>query len=164
MSVLAKTILSSAAESAQILSIIAVSGGALWIFANMGATDALINNVSAFQFSKTQLLCVVSLILVLAGTVVGPGLLMILVIPPFTALAVANGIDVLHFAVVAVFASAVGLVTPPVGILLFLTASQSGASILSILKEMVPFYIALTLLLISLIYFPELSVGIGNLL
>ena len=161
---LGKTVLASAVESAQILSIIAVSGGALWIFANMGAADALIASVASFQFSATQLLCVVALILVLAGTVIGPGLLMILVIPPFTSLALANGIDVLHFAVVAVFASAVGLVTPPVGILLFLTASQSGASILDILKEMVPFYIALTLLLLSLIYFPVLSVGIGQLL
>jgi len=163
LSVLAKTIVSSAAESAQILSIIAVSGGALWIFANMGAADALIDNVSAFQFSATQLLFVIAFILILAGTVVGPGLLLILVIPPFTSLAVANGIDVLHFGVVAVYSSAVGLVTPPVGILLFLTASQSGASILAILKEMVPFYIALTLLLVSLIYLPVLSVGIGQL-
>ncbi|MGB1256505.1 MAG: TRAP transporter large permease [Thiolinea sp.] len=164
LAMLIETILASATESAQILSIIAVSGGALWIFANMGAADALIDNVSAFQFSVTQLLYVIAFILVIAGTVVGPGLLMILVIPPFTTLAVANGIDVLHFAVVAVFASAVGLVTPPVGILLFLTASQSGASIMTILKEMVPFYIALILLLISLIYFPVLSVGVGQLL
>lgn len=162
--VLGKTIMSSAAESAQILSIIAASGGALWIFANMGAADALINNVTAFQLPPTQLLFVIAFILILAGTVVGPGLLIILVIPPFTSLAVVSGVDVLHFGVVAVFSSAVGLVTPPVGILLFLTASQSGASILAILKEMVPFYIALTLLLISLIYFPVLSVGLGQLL
>ena len=164
LSVLGKTIMSSAAESAQILSIIAVSGGALWIFANMGAADALINNVTAFQFPPTQLLFVISFILILAGTVVGPGLLIILVIPPFTSLAIANDIDVVHFGVVAVFSSAVSLVTPPVGILLFLTASQSGASVLSILKEMLPFYIALTLLLISLIYFPVLSLGLSQLL
>lgn len=162
--ILMKTIRSSAAESAQILSIIAVSGGTLWIFANMGVADTLINNVAGLQLSQTQLLFVISFMLILAGTVVGPGLLMILVIPPFTSLAVTNGIDVLHFGVVAVFSSAISLVTPPVGILLFLTASQSGASILAILKEMIPFYIALLLLLISLIYFPVLSLGIGELL
>ena len=164
LSLLAKTIVSSATESAQILSIIAVSGGGLWIFANMGAADALINNVSALEFSATQLLLVISFILILAGTVVGPGLLLILIIPPFTSLAIANHIDVLHFGVVAVFSSAVSLVTPPIGILLFLTASQSGASVLAILKEMVPFYIALALLLVSLIYFPVLSLGLGELL
>jgi len=163
-SVLGKTIVSSAAESAQIISIIAASGGALWIFANMGVADELINNLAAFQFSETQLLFAISFILILSGTVVGPGLLLILVVPPFTSLAIANGIDVVHFGVVAVFSSAVSLVTPPIGILLFLTASQSGASILGILKEMIPFYIALILLLISLVYFPVLSVGIGQLL
>jgi tripartite ATP-independent transporter DctM subunit len=161
---LIKTIRNSATESAQILSIIAVSGGALWIFANMGAADVLINNVAGLQLSQTQLLLVISLMLILAGTVIGPGLLLILVIPPFTSLAVTNGIDVLHFGVVAVFSSAVSLVTPPIGILLFLTASQSGASVVAILKEMVPFYIALLLLLMSLIYFPVLSLGFGQLL
>jgi len=162
LSVLAKTILASAAESAQILSIIAVSGGALWIFANMGIADSLIKNVAAFKLSSIELLFSMSFILILAGTIVGPGLLLILVVPPFTSLAIVNGIDVLHFGVVAVFSSAVGLVTPPVGILLFLTASQSGANILSILKEMIPFYIALASLLCSLIYFPALSTGIAN--
>ena len=130
----------------------------------MGAADVLINNVAGLQLSQTQLLLVISLMLILAGTVIGPGLLLILVIPPFTSLAVTNGIDVLHFGVVAVFSSAVSLVTPPVGILLFLTASQSGASVVAILKEMVPFYIALLLLLMSLIYFPVLSLGFGQLL
>jgi TRAP-type C4-dicarboxylate transport system permease large subunit len=52
------------------------------------------------------------------------------------------------------------MLTPPVGILLFITAAQSGAAMIEILREMVPFYLALIALLALIIHVPFLSVGL----
>lgn len=154
----------SAADSAGILCIIAVGGGLLWILASMGAADQLVESVSSLQLSSKALLCLIALLLIVSGTLLGPGLLLILVVPAFTPLVVASGIDVLHFGVVAVLSSSIGLVTPPVGILIFLTAAQSAAPVKSIIKEMLPFYLALAALLITLINFPVFSTALPSLL
>lgn len=151
------TVTESAIDSARILCIIAVAGGMLWIVANTGASRALANYLLEVELSATMLLASVSIGLVLIGTMVGPGLQLILIVPSITPVMVYSGVDVLHFGVVAVLASAISLVTPPVGILLFLTASQARSPITEVIVESIPFIGALLLLLLSVVLFPGLS-------
>lgn len=161
---LLRVVAESAADSAKILSIIAASGALLWSVADLGIAKAMTQSLSELSISPSTLLIVLSGMLVLAGTIMGPGLLLILFVPSVTPVALSAGIDVLHFAVVAILSSSISLVTPPVGVLLFITAAQSEAEIVSVLREMIPYYVALTVLLILVIYFPELSTGLVNLM
>jgi len=150
----------AALDSARVLSIVAVAGGTIWIVANLGATDALARSVAGWQLPPTVLLGCLAGGLVLLGTVVGPGLQMILIIPALTPAAVAGGIDVVHFGIVSVLASALGLVTPPIGFLLFLTAAQAEVGIAAVVREAWPLLAAMLLLLATLVLLPGLSVGV----
>lgn len=162
LSELFATIKDSAIDSAQILCIIAVTGGMLWIVANTGATRELATALAELRLSSTMLLALVATGLVLIGTMVGPGLQLILIVPSITPVMVYAGIDVLQFGVVAVLASAISLVTPPVGMLLFLTASQAQSSVSEVILESLPFIAALLLLLISVVLIPGISTWLGG--
>jgi len=58
----------------------------------------------------------------------------------------------------------IGLVTPPVGILLFLTTSMAQVRLEKVIKEMVPFLIALLLVLVICTYIPGIVMWLPNLL
>ena len=160
---LPRAIAGAALDSARVLSIVAVAGGTIWIVANLGATEALAARVAGWHLSPTALLGAVAVLLVLLGTVVGPGLQMILIIPALTPVAVAAGIDVVHFGIVTVLSSALGLVTPPIGILLFLTAAQAKVGIAAVVREALPLLGAMVLLLATLVLVPGLSIGLVSL-
>lgn len=161
---LVTVIADSAADSARILSIIAVSGALLWSIANLGAARLLTESLAQIHVSPSGLLWLISGLLIAAGTILGPGLLLILFVPSITPVAIVSGIDLFHFGVVAILSSSISLLTPPVGILLFITAAQSGAEIKTIIREMVPFYLALIALLALIIHVPILSLGLLSLL
>ncbi|NND92419.1 MAG: TRAP transporter large permease [Granulosicoccus sp.] len=164
LNTLGSTIVSSALDSAKVMSIIAVSGGTLWIIANMGLSADIQSSLGALRLPPYLLLGTMAIGLIVLGTVVSPTLQMILVIPALTPVAIAQGIDVIQFGLVVVLASAIGLVTPPVGILLFLTSAQADTSVMSVVKESLPYLFALLLLLLCLILFPVLSTGLLALL
>ncbi|MEZ5652812.1 MAG: TRAP transporter large permease [Burkholderiaceae bacterium] len=152
----------AAIDSARLLSILAAAGGIPWILANLGASEAMSESIAAIGLSQTALLGLVALLLVLIGTMVGPGVQILLIAPAISPVMVGAGIDIVHFGVVCVLASAIGLVTPPVGFLLFLTSTQARVGVLAVVRESLPFTAALLALLASLVAFPSLSLGLGR--
>lgn len=153
----------SAVASARVLSILALAGGLLWIFANMGAANALNRSFSALQLGPTALLALVAVLLVVIGTVIGPAIQIILIAPALSPVLVAAGVDIVHFGVVAVLAAGIGLLTPPVGVLLYLCAAQAGVGVAAVVRESLPFLAALLALLASIVAFPPLSIGLVEL-
>jgi TRAP-type C4-dicarboxylate transport system permease large subunit len=71
--------------------------------------------------------------------------------------AIALGIDPVHFGVTSVVNMMIGLVTPPMGELVFLIAGVSGIKVIEITRELWPFLIVLIALLFVLVYVPELT-------
>src|SRR5699024_5570957 len=81
---------------------------------------------------------------------------MIMLAPIFAPLAVSYGIDPIHIGMVTVMALAIGLVTPPVGLCLFVTSSIANVSILNVFRASIPYYIVITTVLILITFFPQL--------
>ena len=80
----------------------------------------------------------------------------ILILGPILAPAMeAVGIDPIHFGVVMVINLTIGLITPPMGLVLFVTQGISGVSLDKLVKEMLPFFAVLAVLLCVFSYFPE---------
>jgi len=161
---LVSCLVEAATDGGQILCLIAVSGGILWILAVFGTTNELVTWLINLSLSPTGLLCTIALMLVGLGTFASPSLLMILVVPTLFPAAILAGIDPLHFGVVAVTAVALGLVTPPVGFLVFVAAGQARVSVWAVFRAAIPFVAALLLLLLSLIFLPSLSTWLPELL
>ncbi len=72
------------------------------------------------------------------------------------------GIDLVHFGIVFQLAIMVGLITPPVGILLFVIAGAGDVPVKEILKEIWPFYLAIMAVMFICAYIPEIPLGLLN--
>ena len=115
---------------------------------------AFFQNVTTHRW--LMLLLVVGLILVL-GMVMEGGSIMIILTPLLLPVLKSYGVDVVHFGVVFQMAIMIGLLTPPVGILLFVLAGVSQVSVKDILRNLWPFYLTLIAALLVVTYFPDIS-------
>jgi TRAP-type C4-dicarboxylate transport system permease large subunit len=84
-------------------------------------------------------------------------LMLLIIVPILMPTVVALGIDPVHFGVISVVNMMIGLVTPPMGELVFLIAGVSGISVSAVMKEVWIFLVALIAILFVLVYVPELS-------
>jgi C4-dicarboxylate transporter DctM subunit len=104
----------------------------------------------------SMLLLVIGLILLL-GTVMEGGSIMVILTPLLLPVLASYNVDPVHFGVVFQLAIMIGLLTPPVGILLFVMAGISQVPVKDILGNLWPFYLALTAMVLTVAYLPGLS-------
>jgi tripartite ATP-independent transporter DctM subunit len=117
--------------------------------------DAAIRFVSEFTKSPTVLLLVINVFLLLTGCLLDSTCSIILFTPILVPLVQAFGIDPVHFGVVMILNLMVGLVTPPMGTLLFVTCKVAGLKMADLLKELWPFIIWLVIALGIVTYVPQ---------
>lgn len=149
-------------DAAKVLAIISAAGLFIWIVANMGLARAIAAWIGGQTGDPTLVLAVFAIVLLLAGTVLEPVTILVVLVPLMIPTAKLVGIDLTHFGVVAVLSTLIGLVTPPVGFLIYLTGAQAEAPVLSVIRELAPFVLALLLLLAALILFPPLTTFLPN--
>ncbi len=136
-----------------------VIGSAL-IFNYIIATEQIPQSLSAFmtglELTRGGFLAFTMVLFLLLGCVLDATTIILVVIPLFLPTATALGVDPVHFGVVSVVNCMIGLITPPYGILLFVVNGTTGIPIKDIVREGVPFFIALLLSLIAIVMFPDL--------
>lgn len=110
-----------------------------------------------------QLLLIINLAIFVIGFFIEGLAVMILVVPVMQPTLVAVGIDPIHFGVVLVFNLMIGLMTPPMGVGLFVVSSVSGLRVEEIAREVFPMLIPLVVVLLLLIFFPGLVTALPDL-
>jgi tripartite ATP-independent transporter DctM subunit len=123
-------------------------------------TQALLN----FSHNPWVLLIVANIILLIAGCFLDSTTATLLIIPILTVPLHAAGIDPVHLGIVAIFNLMIGLVTPPMGLSLFLITDIAKVSLRGILKSLYPYYIPLLLTLIIITFIPDLSLFIPRMI
>jgi TRAP-type C4-dicarboxylate transport system permease large subunit len=108
-----------------------------------------------------MLLMVVLLIL---GTFMDLAPLIIICTPIFLPVAKAFGVDPIHFGVILILNAGVGLITPPVGSVLFVGTAIGNISVTQALRTIWPFYLASFAVLLIVIYVPALSLWLPGVL
>ena len=93
--------------------------------------------------SPVIFLLLVNVILLVVGMFLETGAAIVIMAPILTPVAVMFGIDPVHFGIIMIVNLAVGMVTPPIGVNLFVASQIAGLRIEHILKPMIPFYIVL---------------------
>lgn len=151
-------------ESSVVLIIVAVSGLFVWIIANMGLGAALVEFFKSISTNKWVILIILNIFFLIWGTVLDPLTAMFVLVPVFAPLVNEVGIDLVHFGVLVVINLGLALVTPPVGGVLFLTTAIAQADFEVVVKEMIPFLIALILVLVTCTFLPGLVMWLPNLL
>ena len=144
-----------------------VIGGALilnYIVASENIPNQLAGVLKEVDIDPLLFLLGINLLLLLLGCVLDATTLILVVIPLFIPSCRALGIDLVHFGVVVVVNSMIGLITPPYGILLFVINATTGIPLQSIIKEVVPFLIALLVALATIVLSPDLVLWLPRLL
>lgn len=101
-------------------------------------------------------LLLVNLLVLLLGCVLDATTIILVIVPLFIPTCKALGIDLVHFGVLVVVNSMIGLITPPYGILLFVINAVTGIPLREIIREIWPFLGVLVLALLVLIVFPDI--------
>ena len=96
----------------------------------------------------------------LLGCVLDVSTIMLVVTPLFIPAAAALGIDLVHLGVVLVFNMMIGLITPPLGILLFIIKALNGIPLSQMIREIWIFVAVLVALLLLITYVPDLVLWI----
>ena len=150
-------------SAATILIIIATTGMFIWIIANMGLGEALVELFASFSVNKFVLLSILNIFFLIWGCVLDPITAMVIVVPILIPIVQQAGIDLVHFGLVIVLNLMLGAITPPVGILLFLCSSMADAKIGRVIKEILPFLFALIVVLAMCTYIPTVVMWLPDL-
>jgi tripartite ATP-independent transporter DctM subunit len=159
-----RVLVKAGVDGCKILIIASFAGLLIWIVGNLSLAQILADWVGSVASDPTLVLALIAFLLFVGGMVIEPIILLLVFLPIFIPAVIAVGIDLTHFGIVAVMATLFGLVTPPVGLLIFLTAAQADAQAHLVVKELLPFLLALVLLLAILILVPGLSLWLPNML
>ena len=110
-------------------------------------------------FGPIMFLIVVNLLLLIGGQFMEPSGLLIIVAPLVFPIAIALGIDPIHLGIIMVVNMEIGMITPPVGLNLFVTAGVAGMSMINVVKAASPWLAIMFLFLIIVTYVPSVSPG-----
>jgi C4-dicarboxylate transporter DctM subunit len=111
-----------------------------------------------------QFLIVVNILLLIAGMFMEPTGIILILAPILFPIATRLGIDPVHLGIIMVVNLEIGMVTPPVGLNLFVTAGITKMSIMQVARAALPWTSVLLLFLIIITYFPSITLFLPNLL
>ena len=123
----------------------------------MGALDDRASNLSPGMF-----MFVVTILFLVLGAFLDTLLMLLIIMPMLMPTVIALGIDPVHFGVVSVVNMMIGLITPPMGELVFLIAGVTGIKVAEISREIWPFLIVLIALLFVLVYVPQITLWLPS--
>lgn len=123
----------------------------------MQVPQLVANAMTATFHSKVVLLLLVNLFLLVVGMLMDAVSAILIVTPIFMPMISAIGVDPIHFGVIMVVNLAIGFVTPPVGVNLYVASTMSGVSIMEIAKKAIPFIVFFLVALLLLTFVPAIS-------
>jgi C4-dicarboxylate transporter DctM subunit len=116
------------------------------------------------QLEPWQFLLMVNIILLIAGNFLDPAPIILITAPILFPTAVELGIDPIHLGIVYVVNMEIGLVTPPVGLNLFVASGITGLPLVSVVRAALPWLMVLLGFLVVVTYIPAISLWLPNLL
>ncbi len=157
-----KTIMDAAKVSIMLLFIIANA----MLFAHVLTTERIphmiAEAITSWGLSPWAFLLVVNILLILGGDFMEPSAVLLIMAPILLPIAVKLGIDPIHLGIIMVVNMEIGMVTPPVGLNLFVTAGITGHNLVWVLKAALPWMMILLVFLAMVTYIPEISLALPD--
>lgn len=135
-----------------------------WILASTGAPADLAAKVLAGTDSPVLIALLFNVIMLVAGFFLDSASAIIILSPLMQPIAAQVGIDPIHFGIITLVNLSVGMLTPPVGLNLFVAMKIAKMSLYQVAKASFPFIILMLIALLVITYVPALSLGLPNLL
>jgi tripartite ATP-independent transporter DctM subunit len=148
---------SAVKTTAMVMLIIGAAGMFGWLFALLEGPNALASGLTAISDDPVIVMLLILLVLLLLGAFMDMAPLIIITTPIFLPVAMSAGVDPVHFGIIMLLNLGIGLVTPPVGSVLFVGCAVGGAKPEQVIRTIWPFYMALILVLLLVTFIPPIS-------
>lgn len=146
----------SVSTYSSILFIIAAAIGFARVLTFMRAPSLVSDLITSTISSKVALLLMINVLLLFVGMIMDTTPAILVLTPILLPIVKEFGVTPLHFGVIMVVNLAIGFVTPPVGVNLFVGSSISGVPVLEIAKKAIPFIIAFIIALLFITFIPQI--------
>jgi len=150
--------------SSTIMALFAVAGIFSYLIAVEGLSQKLVALITSYSLSKYVYLLFINILFLLLGMIMDAIPIMLIFGPSLLAIAIALGINPTHFGIVMVVNLMIGLLTPPVGGLLYIETKISHQPFEKVSKAVLPFLAGLIAVLILITYVPALVTFLPNLI
>ncbi|WP_419904258.1 TRAP transporter large permease [Kiloniella sp.] len=158
-----KTVLEASKVTIMLLFIVANA----MLFAHVLTTERIPQTITAAileaGLEPWMFLVVVNILLLIAGNFMEPSAILLIMAPILFPIAIQFGIDPIHLGIIMVVNMEIGMITPPVGLNLFVTAGITGMPILSVVRAALPWLMILLVFLILITYVPIISTFLPDL-
>jgi tripartite ATP-independent transporter DctM subunit len=147
----------AARSSGAVLFVIGAAGAFGWLMAYLQIPSMAVEALQSITNEKTLVLLLMLAVLLVLGTFMDLAPMIIICTPIFLPVARAYDVAPLHFGVILVLAAGIGLITPPVGSVLFVGSAIGRITIAQAMKSIWPFYLAAITVLLLVTFVPALS-------
>ncbi|MBU3713190.1 MAG: TRAP transporter large permease [Limnohabitans sp.] len=147
----------SALLTASVLIIIGMSASFAWVLTIEGVPQQMANWISGQNLSIWTFLIVLNIFLLIFGIFIEPLPGVMVLVPILAPVAAKLGVEPIHFAMIVIYNLTLGMITPPVGGLLFVTSNVSRVPMSDLTRELKPFLWAHGAVLVVLTFVPALS-------
>jgi len=145
-----------------IMYLIGISAAFGWLVAYLQVPATVANAIFSLTSNKFLILLLINIFLLVCGCFMDMISTILIVTPILMPIVTAIGLSPIHFGVIMIFNLGIGLLTPPVGVILFVTSAITGLKIEKLSKALLPFYIVMILSLLVVTYIPEIAMFLPN--
>ena len=156
--------LNTAKTTANTMFIIAVATAMSYAITILRIPQEIVSVVMENVHSPYVFLLITNIILIILGCVLDQSPALLMMVPILLPIATQFGIDPVHFGVLCCFNLTIGLISPPVGMTLFVTANVAKVKLTALFKEVIPFVVLGYATLFLITYVPQIVTFIPNLL
>ncbi|MGB3624180.1 MAG: TRAP transporter large permease subunit, partial [Henriciella sp.] len=152
-----EAVTSAVKTTAMIMLIIGTASMFSWLFAYLDGPANLAGALTSLSDEPVIIMLTILVLLLFLGAFIDMAPLIVITTPILLPVAITAGVDPVHFGVILMLALGIGLVTPPVGAILFLGCAVGGVRPEQAIKTIWPFYLALIVSLLLVTFVPALS-------
>lgn len=160
---LPKILLKTALITSTVFFIFCMGNVLVVLFTINQVPEQLTELILSVSTSPMVFLLMVNIVLLIIGCFMEVGVAIIILVPILAPVATHFGVDPLHFAMIVVVNLCIGLITPPLGVVLFVACGISGSSMESVTKAIWPFLLAIVCVLLLVTYVPAFTLTIPRL-
>ncbi|HEY9010743.1 MAG TPA: TRAP transporter large permease [Devosia sp.] len=143
--------------TAMVLLIIGTAAAFSWLMAYLRIPTQLVDWLQGVSQDPLVIMLLLNIIMLLLGTFMDMGPTIIITTPIFLPIALAYGVDPVHFGVIMILNYGIGLNTPPVGAVQFVACAVGKITVWQAMRSIWPFYAAGIVVLALVTYVPEIS-------
>lgn len=154
----------TAKTTANVLFIIAVASAMGWAITTLQIPQKIIEFCMNYIHSPVAFLLFVNVLLLLIGMILDQSPALLIMVPILLPVALAYGIDPVHFGLIVCINLTVGLITPPVGMTLFVTANVGRVKLTALYKQIMPFVAVGIFVVLLITYIPALTTWLPSVL